>query len=369
MKKKSTYLLIVIVLCTIAGVAGIQYSFKPPTGFTGANGSDCTNCHGGNPTNASGGGITQTGLPTGEYIPGQTYNFSLTITHSVADRFRWGFSIAATNSANQTVGTFSSTNPNAATNGNELSHSSAVSTGAQSSFTYNNLVWKAPISPGGNDNLVTFFYIGNAGNGGGSGGDFIYKATSQTILPITLAYFNAVAKNNAVALVWKTNSESNSNYFEVEKSNDQFHFVPAGKVYASGNSSEIKTYSYTDDKVVYYDKPVYYRLTLVDKEGKKKYSNVVNVVVKGVGTYVKNIYPNGITAGNDLHIAMVSDKEQKVTLQLYSYSGKKIREVQKAIAQGQTDLLISVNKFTASGLYSLIVKTENNTQQIPLMVQ
>ena len=369
MKKKSTYLLLAIVLCTVAGVAGIQNSFKPPTGFTGANGSDCTGCHGGNSVNASGGSITQTGLPTVTYIPGQTYNFSLTITHGAANRVRWGFSIAARNSANQTVGTFSSTNPNAATNSDELSHFSAVSTGAQSSFTYNNLQWKAPITPGSNDNLITFFYAGNAGNGSGSSGDFIYKATTQTILPITLASFNASVKNNEVALIWKTSSESNSDHFVVEKSNDQFHFVAAGKVMASGNSNEVKTYSFTDDRVVYYDKPVYYRLTMVDKDGKKKYSKVVDVVVKGAGTYVKNVYPNGITAGNDLHISMVSDKEQVVSIELYSYSGKKIRGIQKTISAGQTDLLININKYTASGLYSLVVKTESNAQQIPLMVQ
>lgn len=369
MKKKSTYFLLIIVLCTVAGVASIQNSFKPPTGYTGADGSDCTDCHGGSTVNPAGGSITQSGLPSGSYSPGQTYNFSLTITHSVANRVRWGFSIAARNAANQTIGTFSSTNSNAATNGNELSHFSAVSTGAQSSFTFNNLQWKAPTSPGPNDNIVTFYFAGNAGNGGGSSGDFIYKNTTQTILPITLASFDAKVDKNGVALIWKTSSESNSDYFVVEKSNDQFHFIPAGKVIAAGNSNEGITYTFRDDKVVFYDKSIYYRLTLVDKDGKKKYSKVVDVIVKGNGTYVKNIYPNGITAGNDLHIALVSDKEQMVTIDLFSFSGKKIRSIQKGISEGQTDLLININKFTAPGLYSIVVKTENNTQQIPLMIQ
>ena len=369
MKRKSSYLLIIIVLLTIAGVAGIQNSFVPPTGYTGANGPVCTDCHGGSPVNFPGGNVTISGLPTTEYIPGQTYNFSLTITHSVADRVRWGFSIAAKNSANQDVGTFASTNPNAAVNGSELSHFSAVSTPAQSSFSYTNLIWIAPLTPGTNDHLVTFYYVGNAGNGGGSGGDFIYKGTTQTILPITLASFDAVVKNSAVSLTWKTNSESNSDYFEIEKSDDQFHFVPTGKVAASGNSTEVKTYSFLDNKAVFYDKPVYYRLALVDKDGKKKYSNVINVIIKGAGTYVKRIYPNAITAGNDLHVSMVSDKEEVVSIEVYSYSGKKIRQVQRTITSGQNDLLIAINKFTAPGLYSVVVKSESNTQQIPLIVQ
>ena len=369
MKRKFTYFFIVTAFFTVAGISGIQYSSQPPQGHTGADGSNCTNCHGGFPVNSPGGNVTVSGLPTSGYIPSQAYNFSLTITHSAANRLRWGFAIVARNAAGQNIGTFSSTNPNAAINGAELTHNNAVSTSAQASYTYTNLKWTAPPSPGTNDNIVTFYYAGNAANGGSSSGDYIYTGTTQIVLPITLASFDAVVKNSGVSLIWKTNSESNSDYFEIEKSDDQFHFVPTGKVAASGNSTEVKTYSFLDNKAVFYDKPVYYRLALVDKDGKKKYSNVINVILKGAGTYVKRIYPNAITAGNDLHVSMVSDKEEVVSIEVYSYSGKKIRQVQRTITSGQNDLLISINKLTAPGLYSVVVKSESNTQQIPLIVQ
>jgi hypothetical protein len=154
------------------------HSSKAPEGYTGAtSGVYCNNCHSGNPLNNSGGSVITTGLPSGTYAAGMRYDFSIITTHSTADRKKWGFSIAARNSLNQPVGTFSTTNPNAAINGSELSHLGAVATGLQSSYTYTDLTWTAPASPGTNDQNITFYYVANAANGTFSNaGDFIYAS-------------------------------------------------------------------------------------------------------------------------------------------------------------------------------------------------
>jgi hypothetical protein len=155
-------------------------SFRPPTGYTGINGTYCNLCHSGNPLNANGGLVFTSGLPSGTYTPGQQYNFSITISHSAANRQRWGFSIIAVDAAGNAVGNFSTTNPNVAVNGNELSHFNASISALQSSFTYNNLSWTAPASGSGDNQSITFYYVGNAANGSSSSGDFIYSGT-QTV--------------------------------------------------------------------------------------------------------------------------------------------------------------------------------------------
>lgn len=368
MKRKSTYFICSVILIAISGVAGIQFSGAPPTGLTGATGSNCTNCHGGT-VNSGGGNVSVTGLPATLFTPGQAYDFSLTISHGAADRKRWGFSIAAINSVGQNVGTFSSTNPSAAPNGSELSHLGAVTTGSQSSFTYNNLKWTAPLSPGPNDNTVRFFYVGNAANGSSSSGDFIYTGNTQIILPITLESFNASVKGNAVMLYWKTSSENNSDFFEIEKSADQLSFIKVNRVSAAGNSNEIRTYNYADDKAVFFDKPVYYRIVLVDKDGTRKYSKVISAIVKSTNTFVKSVYPNGLKAGNNLFANIVSDREQIITIELISFTGSRIKQIQRALLAGENTVHIPVNKFTAQGLYSLVVRTESGTQQIPVLIQ
>ena len=167
-----------ILILALSSFATLMRSLVPPQGYTGADGVYCTSCHGGNALNSAGGMVAVNGLPGNGYIAGTSYNFSLAITHSAADRKRWGFSIVAKNSLGDDAGSFSTTNPNAGINGPELSHAPAVITLAQSSYTYDNLTWTAPANPGPNDNNITFYFAANAANGTGSNsGDFIYAGT------------------------------------------------------------------------------------------------------------------------------------------------------------------------------------------------
>lgn len=181
MKKLIILSLLIISLCSFESVIR---SFQPPQGHTGADGVYCNQCHSTNPLNNPGGSVQVTGLPDGNYTAGTAYNFNITINHSAIDRKRWGFSIEARNSANQPVGTFSTTNTHAANNGQELSHLSAQTFATNSSsYTYNNLTWTAPQNPGTNDNNITFYFVGNAANGNGSNtDDFIYSNTKSISL-------------------------------------------------------------------------------------------------------------------------------------------------------------------------------------------
>lgn len=154
-----------------------------PPGYTGATtGQTCRTCHGGNPLNANGGGsVVISGLPE-TYTPGTTYNFSVAITHGSADRKQWGFAVKAVGSTGTSTGTFSSLNNNAKllSGGEEIGHKIApFQEGA--TYTFNNLQWTAPSSPLSTEQTVTFYVVGNAANGGGDNGDFIYTSTT----PIT----------------------------------------------------------------------------------------------------------------------------------------------------------------------------------------
>ena len=268
------------------------YSTQPPLGHTGAPGGNgtCASCHGN--LNTGGGSVTVNGLPS-SFRPGQTYSFSVTINHPAGGQ-RWGFAISSENLNGNAVGSFSSTNPNAAINGivTELTHNNAVfSTGT--SYTYTGLTWTAPSVINSGDNRVTFFVVGNAANGNfASTGDFIYTATRQFTLPITLKQFDfKLIDDYKVRLAWTTASESNSKEFIVEKSDDNTHFMDVGKLAAAGNSSVDKSYTFVDDKPSFFNRPVYYRLKLVDEDGKFKYSNVLQLVLKGRQNYLYSVVP------------------------------------------------------------------------------
>ena len=160
-----------------------------PEGYTGATGVYCNSCHQGNNLNTEGGSVTVAGLPTGNYEAGKTYNFSLTIIHGQADRRRWGFSIIAVDKAGSKTGTFASTNPNALINGDELSQANAPTTSSRTSYTFDQLSWKAPTNPTADDATITFFYVANAANAaGGTLGDYIYASSHKVDLQLIYTF-------------------------------------------------------------------------------------------------------------------------------------------------------------------------------------
>lgn len=86
-------------------------------------------------------------------------------------------------------------------------------------------------------------------------------------LPITLSEFTAEVIDKDVLLTWITESEINSDYFIVEKADGTMVFMRFAKVYASGNSTELRYYRYLD---VYPREGInYYRLTEYDTDGTK----------------------------------------------------------------------------------------------------
>ncbi len=367
---KKIYILITLSFCVIllqSGIKGLNFSSQPPQGNTGATGNYCSNCHGDFSLNSGGGSVSIAGLPPGGYVPSTQYPLSIAITHGAANRTRWGFSMKAVNSSGVSVGTFSSTNANAGPNGTELSHLGAVSTGSTNTFTYNNLKWTAPSASGN----VTFYYVGNAADGGGgSNGDYIYAASTVVALPIELSEFIAINDNNNILLKWKTATEINSNYFDVERSDDGQFFFSIGKVNATGNSSNPISYSFLDTKMSYNNgSQIFYRLKLVDKDGSVKYSNHISIKPVFNGITIKNIYPTIIRKGDIVAIEVASDKARTIDMVVMDETGRSLQIL-------KSDLLIGNNKITfvprvnnLKGMLFVKFVTENFQQTKTLILQ
>jgi len=112
----------------------------------------------------------------------------------------------------------------------------------------------------------------------------------QSEIPIKLLSFDVEIIDDEMILAWKTASEINNDYFDIEYSENGINFNSVGRVEANGNSKDIKSYSYKHSS--YSTGTKYYRLKQVDFGGKFEYSDVVSVVVRNKGL---NIYPNPAT--------------------------------------------------------------------------
>lgn len=364
--KKITLLSIIFCIAFIfqSAVKSPKYSSVPPTGYTGASGDYCVSCHGDFSLNAGGGSVSTTGLPIGTYDAGQEYNFSLNISHS-SSRSRWGFSIAAVNSLGQPVGTFSSTNANASTNNNELSHNGAVSTSSQTSYTYNNLKWTAPASPSNNDKNVTFYYVGNAANGSGSTeGDYIYSGSTVVALPATLTSFTASVINKTIALNWQTTQQFNVSYYEVEKSDNAQTYYAIEKLYANNNQT---TFAYTDKNISYYNKPIFYRLKVVDKDGSYKYSSVVQTKVHTKNNFVSTLYPTIVTNGTIITAEILSENNKNITLSITDINGRVVQRNNFSVQKGTNKINFTINAAIKSNWLFARFNAVDMQQTISLM--
>lgn len=93
-------------------------------------------------------------------------------------------------------------------------------------------------------------------------------------LPVELSSFESVCKDQGVELKWKTISERNCDYFELQFSENGQDFVNLKTVFGAGNSmNELNYAHFIDDS---YKFRGYFRLKQVDFDGKFTYSDVIH---------------------------------------------------------------------------------------------
>jgi hypothetical protein len=365
---KKVYMIFGLFTTLVLFQSGVNYSGQPDQGLTGATGAYCTNCHTSNPINTGGGSVSVTGLPTNGYVPNQSYPISLTITHGTANRRKWGFAMTAVNSGGTAVGTFSSTNSNAALNGVELQHSNAVLTTATNTYTYTNLAWKAPATAGG---TVKFYYVGNAANGSGSAGDFIYSGTTNVsvgTIPITLKSFNATNDNSQIVVNWETSSEINVKHFDVERSEDGQFFYSLEKVAPQGNGSKGAKYTYRDTKATN-GGTIYYRLKTTDNDGSENYSPIASAKSNTAAFALKSVYPTIIKNGEGFNVEVQSEKNRNLTVTLLDINGRTIQTQNFSVNEGSNILKVNNANLSANtnGLVLVQVASDNFLQTKTLM--
>jgi len=119
-------------------------------------------------------------------------------------------------------------------------------------------------------------------------------------LPIELVEFKGdVQQNDGVALQWVTSSETNNDYFSLERSYDGNDFDVIAKIDGAGNSLELLKYRYTDKDAFINDTQqwVYYRLKQTDFDGTFAYSKTIaitNICKNNNDDFM--VYPNPASA-------------------------------------------------------------------------
>lgn len=169
---------------------------------------------------------------------------------------------------------------------------------------FNGSVWSQP--PNGVVNTVQNVVI----TAGTSSFDFVWALVQgSTPLPVELLHFDARPEEAEVLCTWATATETNNDFFTVERSGDGAIFSDIGEVDGAGQSQVTLTYAFSDDAPL--DGLSYYRLRQTDFDGTEAWSQAV-AVWRGVPASELVVFPN--PCADDLFIAGGTRAEERVSV-------------------------------------------------------
>lgn len=182
-------------------------------------------------------------------------------------------------------------------------------------------------------------------------------------LPVTIESLSAQEDKNDVILAWNTASESNSNYFEIQRSSDGIDFKKIGQVYASGNSNVLKQYFFRDE---FPGKGTnLYRLKMVDLDGSYSISKTVSAQIQNpTSLNIKSSVLNS-TNGN-LKVNILSNSPTSAQIIVTDALGRQVFSKQQSLIQGSnlvSDRLIIPH----TGIYYLRIIAGENRITRPLL--
>jgi len=163
-------------------------------------------------------------------------------------------------------------------------------------------------------------------------------------LPVKLEFFNGKRINGTVHLIWKTLVEENVLYFNVQKSADGVVFETINKIFAGKYNYEVFDNTRGDNDA-------WYRLQIVDKDGKTEYSDVIKVERDTTLTSEVVIFPNPATniinfRGVDVHH----------TVKIISITGALVK--QQSLINNKIDIAD-----IRPGLYYIVVYDNNGNKK------
>ena len=170
------------------------------------------------------------------------------------------------------------------------------------------------------------------------------------VLPIELVSFGGINEGNKNILHWTTASETNNDYFAIERSADAQTFEETGKV-KGGSGNTIRDYSFSDEHPLHGTN--YYRLKQRDLDGKFTYSQTVSVTMKQVENLT--IYPN--PARESLQLTAGS-LQKETSVEIIDVLGRVILKFQ--ILNPQSPINIDISSLS-HGMYYL--KVANGAEQ------
>lgn len=223
--------------------------------------------------------------------------------------------------------------------------------------TYTNTaVWTSPnftLAANGCAYLVVDGFAGDACS-------YSYVLTNVSggcvLLPVDLLYFAGKRNGAFNELTWATVSESNSDYFVVEKSKNGSDFEYLSQVNGGGNSTARLDYSIWDNSP--FEEVTYYRLKQVDFDGNENYSTTISIEkeLDKLSTMLVDY-----SKEETVELVYYSSKNANALLEIYDSNGSLISSKATLVVNGRN--AERINKTSLSnGVYIAKLVVEGKIQ-------
>jgi uncharacterized repeat protein (TIGR01451 family) len=188
---------------------------------------------------------------------------------------------------------------------------------------------------------------------------------ASIVLPLNLLQFDGVYNNDKTRLYWSSVNEQDFLKFEVERSLDGSNFAFIGVKYANANAG-VRNYEFVDDLTNMAGSIFYYRLKMVDTDGKIRYSKMI-LIRRGRLDIQTVFYPNPVT-GHQAQLLIVSQTEGMARLQIIDPTGRIVLRQQAMLYPGNNSISVNGIDRLIHGSYLLNVISGDQTSALKFMV-
>jgi len=171
-------------------------------------------------------------------------------------------------------------------------------------------------------------------------------------LSVNLSLFTLNADKCEAILHWKSLDELNFNRYDIEYSIDSINFTKVASVNGKGNNSDY-IYSYTQLKGL-----GYYRLKMIDNEGRYRYSGVLKANTNCMNVGHIAVYPNPVKRLEKLYVN-INGYQGKIKGEIFDVKGQRMGNY--VFVNGLNEM--SVNTMSA-GVYVLEVTAESEEKDV-----
>jgi len=184
------------------------------------------------------------------------------------------------------------------------------------------------------------------------------RTNAQGLGTLQITGFRADSKNGNVGISWKTNNEENLREYEIEASNDGRYYKNLGFIPARNN---INGGLYEFENTVDYTDSIFYRLKIVDVNGKWLYTDPVLYKVNKTTAFL--IYPSVISS----HMINVFLDDGFDFIEVINMNGAVLLKQNLSGKTGRISIPISPD--ISAGDYVVQLKNDNRTITQKIVIQ